>query len=147
MSQSTITRTMRTRDVLLCGADVLRRTAAAASGDEPGGGKEGEKTVAPALDMGQVRETFDELAAQGLAKKADIEKVLKQVEENPTSLCDVVRNMGAITKKAMSDRTVTDTEEAPGTLVKKKASSGSSGGMNFSDSERKIEHRVSSRRA
>jgi len=144
MSKETITSAMKTREVLLQGASVLRSAAAAAGPGEAAGGT--PATTTPQLDMEQVRETFDELQAQGLAKKADIEVVMKRVEEDPTALLTIVRNIGAIAKKAMSDKAVTDTEEAPGTLVKKKASSGSSGGMNFSESERKIEHRVSSRR-
>jgi len=73
--------------------------------------------------MERLRETFEDLAASGLAKTATIEPALDKIREDPAVICDIVRNIGAIALEARKASAESKPAEVPGMLVGKAATS------------------------
>lgn len=105
-------------------AAALLRKAAAEPKTEPVPHTASAAAAVKGLDMDQVRETLEDLAAQGLTRKASVDAAVQEIADDPNAVCRYIRNMGMIALKAhKAAAEKPDVAEAPGALVGKTASS------------------------
>lgn len=135
---------MTARDQMLGAAQTLRRIAAA---EKPAP----EPSRPAGLDPERTRNTFEDLAASGLAKTAEIDAAIEHIGKDPNRILDVLRNVGEIAlnaRKAAAEATAAD---APGTLVGKIATAApskrSSMSELFAEQSRAVDARIAGRRS
>lgn len=106
-----------TEEALRNGARLLRAAAAGATALV---GKTAEAEKA-AISHELLHEALEDLAEQGLFKKADIEPAMARVAEKPDTVVDIVRNIGGMALTARKAAAEARAAEPVGTLVGKKA--------------------------
>ena len=102
-------------------AATLRKSAALHKASASGVAKKAaaEKPATPALDAARVRDAYEDLAAMGLTKTAEIEGAVEAAVKDPNVLLGALHKAAAYIVAAQDERVETT---SPGKLVQKRAS-------------------------